>query len=214
MFNTGLNSIYFGSALTSITENMFYRCTSLTNVVIPNSVITLGNGAFAECTGIISLTIGNSVNSMGWGVFNYCINLTTITCLKPTPLLIDATIFNYVNQSACCLIVPQNSVSLYQAAPIWQDFLFANCGALSSENFAKKEEVSVYPNPFQNELNIDLNNLSNPKLEVIDIHGKLLFDQSFMNGLNSFNTSDLSEGMYFIKITSDEGMFTYKTFKN
>lgn len=47
--------------MTSIGEYAFQGCSSITSLIIPNSVIDIGVGAFLECSGLTSVTLGNSV---------------------------------------------------------------------------------------------------------------------------------------------------------
>jgi hypothetical protein len=66
---------------TSIGENAFSYCTSLTSVMIPNSVTNIGWEAFSGCTSLTGVTIGSSVTSIGdgAGAFSGCTSLAAIT---------------------------------------------------------------------------------------------------------------------------------------
>ena len=120
---TGLTSVTISNSLTSINYNAFNRCTSLTSVTIPNSVTEINEYAFANCTSLSSVTIPDSVTSIWEGAFENCTSLTSVICNVSTPINIDSTVFANVNQAACSLTVPVGSITAYQAATFWQDFI-------------------------------------------------------------------------------------------
>ena len=61
-----------------ICDNAFSMCSSLAEVVIPNSVTSIGGSVFFECTSLISIFIPDSVTSIGNGAFSYCETLINI----------------------------------------------------------------------------------------------------------------------------------------
>ena len=63
---------------TKISAYAFYNCTSLTSVVIGNSVTSIGYYAFARCSRLTSVVIGNSVTSIGYDAFSSCDSLTSV----------------------------------------------------------------------------------------------------------------------------------------
>jgi hypothetical protein len=67
-----------GSTITTIPWAAFSSCSSLTGIVIPNSVTSIEEGAFTSCKNLTSVTIPNSVTSIGMSAFSYCDNLTEI----------------------------------------------------------------------------------------------------------------------------------------
>lgn len=92
-------------------------------------------------------------------------------------------------------------------------FSSSDCDALSTDNFGIAK-CKVYPNPTHNNVNIEFDNLSNAKLQVLDFNGRVLMNQSLNNTSNTVNTNNLPSGMYLFKVTSDEGSATRKVIKN
>ena len=65
--------------VTEIGNDVFYGCTSLTSITIPNSVTKIGNHAFFDCWNLKSITIPDSVNEIGNYAFYNCQSLTSVT---------------------------------------------------------------------------------------------------------------------------------------
>jgi hypothetical protein len=72
-------SLLNGLPVTSIGDEAFRNCASLTSVTIDNSVTSIGYKAFVWCTNLTSVTIGNSVTSIGFIAFEMCFSLTSVT---------------------------------------------------------------------------------------------------------------------------------------
>lgn len=77
--------------------------------------------------------------------------------------------------------------------------------------------INVYPNPVKDiaTLDITLSESSNATIQVVDLMGRTVIDlgtKSFKAGQNSIelNTTNLSNGMYFVKINSNNGVATKK----
>ena len=65
--------------VTSIGSSAFYKCSSITSVIIPNSVTSIGGSAFEGCSNITSVIIPNSVTSIRGSAFKGCSSLTSVT---------------------------------------------------------------------------------------------------------------------------------------
>ena len=76
---SSLTSVTIPSSVTSIGEEAFYACKSLTSVTIPDSVTSIGKRAFMWCSALPSVTIPNSVTIIGKEAFSGCKSLTSVT---------------------------------------------------------------------------------------------------------------------------------------
>lgn len=85
-----------GLPVTRLREWAFYGCTSLTSVVIPESVTIIGWNAFAGCTALTSLVIPNSVTSIEEWAFYSCTSLTRVTCPRQRhhPRILDVRLLH------------------------------------------------------------------------------------------------------------------------
>ena len=73
---SSLTNIIIPDSVTSIGGNAFYNCSSLISITIPNSVTSIGDRTFYGCSGLTSIIIRDSVTSIGYYAFAYCSELT------------------------------------------------------------------------------------------------------------------------------------------
>lgn len=76
---TSLTGIIIPDSVTIIGGFVFYSCRRLSSVVIPDSVTSIGDSAFALCDSLNSVVIPDSVTTISNNAFDDCIHLLTIT---------------------------------------------------------------------------------------------------------------------------------------
>jgi hypothetical protein len=84
-----------------------------------------------------------------------------------------------------------------------------NMGANVGINENVANEVSIYPNPTSNVLNISTNSNNLSELTVKDITGKIVLSQKF-NTKITINTENYSKGIYLIDVKNDLGTVSEK----
>ena len=70
--------------------------------------------------------------------------------------------------------------------------------------------LNVYPNPANDVINVSLNKSTNGTISIVDVAGKVVKTSS-INGLtSSINSSDLTNGVYYVTITDGTSIVTEK----
>lgn len=84
---------------------------------------------------------------------------------------------------------------------------------LANEKFdTENTTISVYPNPTKNQINFQFpNNQIAESIIILDITGKIMLTQS--NSSNQVDVTQLANGMYIIKASSEGKIFTNKFIK-
>ena len=83
--------------------------------------------------------------------------------------------------------------------------------ALGNEVFVKNDIV-FFPNPTSSQINI-YSGVTIKNVSIIDMQGRLIFQQQLDKNNATFDLSAYSNGVYFVKLTTDDGIKTEKIIK-
>jgi hypothetical protein len=101
--------------------------------------------------------------------------------------------------------------TLYMSGDVFTTFTFRNTPVLATPKFSKTK-MSLYPNPTFDELNIISNNLEINNKTIYSLQGKAVFSEN--SNSKTIDVSNLSEGFYFIEISSSDGKSIQKFIKH
>ncbi len=86
-----------------------------------------------------------------------------------------------------------------------------NCGSVGIDDISTVNGLSVYPNPVKNNLFIELDNQELISIKIIDFSGKTI--KTINGNANTVNVSDLTKGIYFLQVQTENGLLNSKFIK-
>ncbi len=98
---------------------MFYRCSNLESVTLPNSLTHIGWSSFFSCSNLKTITLPTNLTYIQSGAFGSS-GLETVYSLSKTPPSADGAFDIFYNHMT--LYVPTESLSLYKEIMDWKDF--------------------------------------------------------------------------------------------
>lgn len=69
-----------------IGDEMFYTCSKLSKIVLPNNILEIGESAFYGCSSLKNIDIPDKVTEIGYSAFCYCSSLRSVTFEKGSQL--------------------------------------------------------------------------------------------------------------------------------
>lgn len=92
--------------------------------------------------------------------------------------------------------------------------IFSNANILNVDTVNFEDKFTVYPNPTTNQVQIDLKEINyQPKVQLYNMDGKLLYSQVHNNNLITINLSSFSKGIYVLKLQFKESQQALKVIK-
>ncbi|MBO4804824.1 MAG: leucine-rich repeat domain-containing protein, partial [Paludibacteraceae bacterium] len=135
-----IKKIVIENGVTSIGQEAFTHCVSLTSITIPNSVTSIGKFAFKGCSELESITIPNSVTSIGDRAFFGCESLTSITIPNSV---------TSIGNHAFCRCSELESITIPNSVTSIGEGVFFYCYALTSITFEGSTPPEFGKNVFE-----------------------------------------------------------------
>ena len=122
---TGLETIDIPDTVTEIGAWAFENCTNLKTVTIPDSVTKIDDSAFYRDTGLTEIKIPDSVTSMGENIFSGCTSLEKVKLPDTCQTIMKNTFYNC--KSLKDIVLPETVTAIRENA-------FYGCTSLPSIN--------------------------------------------------------------------------------
>jgi hypothetical protein len=118
---------------------------------------------------------------------------------------VDLTILGNID-SVCFTLTSSDTAPWGINTPTFFAIDNFNDQSVSINEFESELSFSIYPNPTNRNIAIELDNDIN-SIEIINITGKVLLKENNLNsGTHNFNLSNFKSGIYFVKLISDNGI--------
>ncbi|MBR2800492.1 MAG: leucine-rich repeat domain-containing protein, partial [Oscillospiraceae bacterium] len=121
--NYGISVVSLPESITTISNDAFRGCSSLTSINFPNSLNSIGSNAFLDCSSLTSINLPNSLTSIGSKAFSGCSNLNNTDLPEGITKISSGTFSNCISLTS--MTIPA-SVKI-----IWSD-AFSGCNNITN----------------------------------------------------------------------------------
>ena len=129
-----LKNISFEEGITNIPKKLFYRCTGIEKINIPDTVIMIDDRAFKECTSLKNIQLSNNLTTIGQEAFNGCTSLEKVVIPNSVTTIKGAAFL------ACSKL---SDVTLSKNLLSLGGYAFGDCDSLESIEIPKSIETTT-----------------------------------------------------------------------
>ena len=178
-----LAGVFETVATNTIPDRCFYKCSSLENIVIPETILNIGSEAFYQCNKIDYLVLKDSIKTIGNNAFAMCSNLRY--------LYIESNYSDWTN------VVDKTEQYKLITTPVKSEPLLAKKGDSSALGGFVYDATDV---AISSRVDIDLDTVSVTK------NGVKVPTFNYMNNMYGYNTN----AVYFKIGKDDKGIYSIK----
>ena len=119
--DTSVTNLLIPDSVSKVGDYTFLNWYFLTSITIPNSVTSIGDSAFKGCDHLTNIILGSGLQSIGGGAFEGCTQMVRIKSYATTAPTIVSTTFKGLSDDVI-LNVPCGYGSVYENAAYWHRF--------------------------------------------------------------------------------------------
>ncbi|MBA3681322.1 MAG: T9SS type A sorting domain-containing protein [Bacteroidetes bacterium] len=196
-----------GNAIVTPTGNVSYSITgtNLSGCVSSNTAISSVTvnvlPIVLAVTGNSLICIGQNASLTASGANTYSWNTTaTNSVIVVSPTVTTGYTVTGTDASGC-----KNIALITQSV--------STCTGIEMLTTLNSPAIILYPNPTNGNITVELNNESGKAIEVIDITGRVVLNVFSSENKVKVNINDLSNGIYYVKVTNDNVINIIKIIK-
>lgn len=155
-----------------------------------------------------SINPANAELSVQAGNVFFRVNDANTAGQNGSTITLDATNFSGLTGPVTFRFYSWNAEASTGTTSIDDVAVIGNISALSSASFSQIDGLKMYPNPAKNNLFIETALNSDINVSVVDMLGKEVLNTKVVN--NTVNVSNLTSGIYIVKITEEGKTSTKK----
>ena len=85
-------------------------------------------------------------------------------------------------------------------------YFTTDCVTNIPSEYTANSTIDIYPNPSDDIINIEIENINNATIEIYNISGRLVFSKALNSRIEKIDISGLLEGMYFVKVRQENNV--------
>lgn len=199
--NANTNTITVTPSATTIytvTGESSPGCQSIKTITVN---VTPGPSITFSASPGLTICPGGAANITAMGATNYTwsVGSQTTAAISVSPSISQAYNITGTNASGCSTTT---NVTVF----------VASCTGLTNQAVTASN-INIYPNPTKGALVIELNNATNNNIQVLDVTGRLILEKNATADRTELNISDLSNGIYYVRILSGNTVEVRKIIK-
>ena len=168
--------------------------TKTVNIIVNPSPNLTVSPSPTICPGITATMSASGANTYTWSPGNF-----TTSVISVTPAL--STVYNVAGTNTIGCTTNSN-ITVFVVV----------CTGLA-DNSAKENVAYVFPNPNTGEFTIELSNNSFKNIQIFDLMGRIVFSESSLNNKIDVNINSLANGIYYVRVQSNNSVEVIKIVK-
>ena len=185
-----------------------YNVYTINPPIVPT--ISISNTLNFTGTGACNTFNGMFVSTFSGQLQTNTFTPTTLVCSPEIHNYFEVSYFGFLQYSSQYQIIPQVSgLLLILNNPIFGQAIFQNFPLKTTE--FDLERIAIYPNPSNSTIFLNLNQIAILNINVINSYGQIV--KTISDDFEAINISDLSSGIYILKIDTEIGTTNRKIIK-